>query len=62
LSVDFTGLTLNENNIKVKEAGTYRVHSFTRKPGTTQYVYGEEGGGSSGSYGSGGGIFGSNFC
>jgi hypothetical protein len=61
LSVDFTGLTLNENNIKVKEAGTYRVHSFTRKAGTNQYVYGEEGGGSSGSYGSGGGIFGSNF-
>jgi hypothetical protein len=59
LSVDFTGLTLSENNIRVKEAGIYRVHSFTRKPGTTQYVYGEEGGGGSG--GSGGGIFGSNF-
>jgi len=59
LSVDFTGLVPSENNIRVKEAGTYRVHSFTRKAGTNQYVYGEEGGGSCGS---GGGIFGSNFC
>jgi hypothetical protein len=58
LSVDFTGLTLNENNIRVKEAGTYRAYSFTRKTGTTQYVYGEETGGSGGSCG---GIFGSNF-
>jgi len=55
LSVSFAGLTLNENNIRVKEAGIYRVHSFTRKAGTTQYVYGSNSGGS------GGGIFGSNF-
>jgi hypothetical protein len=53
LSVDFTGLTLDENDIKVKEVGPYRVHNFTRKAGTNQYVYGANPGG-----GVFGGIFG----
>jgi hypothetical protein len=52
-------LTLNENNIKVKEAGTYRAYSFIRKAGTTQYVYGDQSVSKSSS--SGGVIFGSNF-